>query len=150
MNHKLHNTILASAIVGAVLLFGLLSARPLPGHAEARNASHSPAPASHVIADGRRERGMDLGQARFQPGLAGSPGHALATASVLLAGSVVEATVASVLDDLARSADQAPARRPPDAGDAADESDGHRARRRAALATPYFSTARGPGRAHAE
>lgn len=150
MNHKLHNTILASAIVGAVLMFGLLSARPLPGHAEARNASHSSAPASQATLDGRRDRGLDLVQARFQPDLAGSPGQALATASVLLAGSVVEATVASVLDDLARAPDQAPARGSHDAGDAADEGEARHARRRAALATPYFSTARGSGRAYAE
>jgi len=154
MNHKLHNTILASAVVGAALLFGLLAARPVDGDAHrptARHDTYQARQAGMIAAELGSDLARDFEQLRYEPDLgnAGSAGEALAMASAMVATSVVEATLASVIGDVAHRPPSAP--RPAaaaqlDEGQAGD----HYARRRAALAMPYFSTARGLRRGHGE
>ena len=154
MNHKLHNTILASAVVGAALLFGLLAARPVDGDAHrptARHDTYQARQAGMIAAELGSDLARDFEQLRYEPDLgnAGSAGEALAMASAMVATSVVEATLASVVQDIAHRQPSAPrphAAAQLDEGQAGD----HHARRRAALAMPYFSTARGLRRGHGE
>lgn len=144
MNHKLHNTILASAVVGAALLFGLLAAQPVGSvPASDRSAHHHPMgpfPGSLIVGELRHDlaRDIDARARALEAELAGagSAGEALVLASALLATSMVEATLASVLEEIANQ--PAPTRRAPAAGhDTAPD------RGRRALATPFFSTAQG-------
>lgn len=152
MNHKLNNTILASAVVGAALLFGLLAAQPVQDHRpSARHGLQSQGySAGKLLAAGlSHELGREI-QARASgidagPIVNASRGEALALASVLLASSVVEATVASMLEEAGN-------RQPPVRGDggAHGEVRSGASRSRAALAMPYFSSARGPRRGGGE
>lgn len=147
MNHKLQNTILASAVVGTALLFGLLAAEPLgDSRASDRHAFHAFHPSTQAAGkrlamDLRQDLGRDMeARARaFEAELvAGPSGEVLALASALVATSMVEATLASVLEDIDTSSRQAPARPAP-----AGRRDAAPARNRGRLATPYFSTAQG-------
>lgn len=150
MNHKLHNTIMASAIVGTALLFALLAAEPL-GHdrASGRQAHRSgPAAGALMAGDLRQELANDI-ESRIRAlevelALPGAAGEALALASALLATSIVEATVASALEDTGSR--QPPA---PRASGLRDQAQGDApARSRGALTMPYFSTAQGLRRGH--
>lgn len=142
MNHKLQNTILASAVVGTALLFGLLAAEPLgDDRASDRHAFHASSHAANkwLAMDLRQGLGRDMeARARaFEAELAAGPsGEVLALASALVVTSMVEATLASVLEDIDISSRQAPARPAP-----AGRQDAAPARNRGRLATPYFSTA---------
>lgn len=135
MNHKLHNTILASTVVGSALLFILLAAQAAGGQ-----AAHSPVrPAGSVIAADIRSdlaRDLDRQARRLEVDLAttGSASEALTMASALLATSVMEATLATLEDAT---------QRPPHPPTVVDETRRARAvRARSAMAMPYFSTAR--------
>ena len=144
MNHKLHNTILASAIVGAALLFGLLTAQPVKGNGYAAHHANPAHPAGSMIAEELRNdlaRDFEQRTRRLETELtaAGSASEALASASALFATSMVEATLATVLEDVAHR-QPAPPRASAMAADAQRESP---ARSRSAMAMPYFSTARG-------
>lgn len=144
MNHKLHNTILASAVVGATLLFGLLAARPVPDDIRQDHR------ARFVWTGGlpvELARDIERGVFVVEVDQAGS-GEVLALVSAILASSAMESTLATVLDDVALHPRQAP--RPRADSRTADALASAPARRRAALATPYFSTARGMGRGHGE
>lgn len=144
MNHKLHNTILASAVVATALLFGLLTAQPLEGSGYTANHASPARPAGNVIAEElRNDLARDLEQRarRLETDLtaAGSASEALASASALFATSMVEATLVTVLEDVAH-------RQPPAPRASAMSADVKRerpARSRSAMAMPYFSTARG-------
>ena len=157
MNHKLQNTILASATVGAALLFGLLAAQPVGGGTHQAATRHDPGqlrPAAGLIAEDLRTdlaRDIDRRARRFESDLsnAGSASEALAMASALFATSVAEATLASVLEDVANHQPQA-SRVQTAQSLATDEVGGRQVRRNAALATPYFSTARGLRRGNGE
>ena len=146
MNHKLHNTILASAIVGAALLFGLLTAQPVKGNGYAAHHANPAHPAGSMIAEELRNdlaRDFEQRTRRLETELtaAGSASEALASASALFATSMVEATLATVLEDVAHRQAAAPRR-----AAVATTADGQRerpARSRSAMAMPYFSTARG-------
>lgn len=144
MNQKLHNTILASAVVGAALLFGLLAAQPVEANRpSARQAYHHAGYAAGklIAAELRHELARDV-EARtrgLEAELAGaSAGEAVALASALLASSVVEATVTSVLEEV--TGRQPPVRR---RAQPRSEEQPAGARDRGALAMPYFSTAHG-------
>ena|SRR5690554_1001722 len=144
MNHKLHNTILASAVVGAALLFGLLVAQPVEGNGYAAHHANPARPAGNMIAEELRNdlaRDFEQRARRLETDLtaAGSASEALASASALFATSMVEATLATVLEDVTH--------RPPATPRPLATTTGARrerpARSRSAMAMPYFSTARG-------
>lgn len=148
MNHKLHNTILASAVVGATLLFVLLAARPIAGHASATHAPVRPA-ASMIAVEIHSDvaRDMDRHARRLEADLAtsGSAAEALTMASALLATSVMQATLAT----LEEATHRPPQARPPST--TVDETQRARAaRNRSAMAMPYFSTARTMRRGNVE
>jgi len=144
MNHKLHNTILASAIVGAALLFGLLAAQPVRNGAHQPGVHHQAArSAGSMIAGDLRSdlaRDMERRARRLETdlGTAGSAGEALTMASALFASSVMEATLATVLEDIGHYPPPAPRTHA-----ATGEAERARAARsHSAMAMPYFSTAR--------
>ncbi|MGY0559384.1 MULTISPECIES: hypothetical protein [unclassified Luteimonas] len=138
MNQAFQNTILASAVAAAILLFVLIAARTgtyeQPGPYSAHYSVAAP-PGQRVTADLGRNFAVGFGSlARPMQGdmaAADTAAGALSLASALVATSVVEATLASMLEDPGN-------RRRPSANDAPIATP----RTRNALAMPYFGTAR--------
>lgn len=146
MNHKLHNTILALTVVGAVLVFGLIAAShaPAPEPRQAAGPSHrlhvpmrglaaDPGPAIEA-----RARSFEADMAR-----AGSASEMLALTSAFIAATVIEATVQSMPDRIDEVLYQEHRDEHAVSAEAPDPQESRRAGRRASLAMPYFSTAQG-------
>lgn len=156
MNHKLHNTILAFAVVGSALLFGLLAANPIQDEQHAPNApaerpSFHPAPAvGTAIADDIRfdtAKAIESRARAFEADMAraGSASEMLSLTSAFIAATVVEATLVSVLDEVSHGNHSAGRTRGAahlQQEDAAQHAP-RPARSRGSLAMPYFSTAQG-------
>lgn len=119
MNRKLRNTILAFSVTGTVLAVGLFAARPaVPGP----SAAPSPATAASPACTPATGRGDALAERAGASADAGRAGPVAAGAAVVLAG--LEATEAAEAEVEARRSRHV----------------------RRAVAVPYFSFARGPGR----
>ena len=149
MSQKLQNTTLAGAITATALLGMLLLAEPASHGQDVQAGPVVFAAPGQIVGGLRRDLSHDLDRRarRFESDMAaaGPAGEALAIASAAMASSVMEATLAAVLDGLGSHQAAIPAARAEDVPQA-DLA----ARSRSAMAMPYFSTASGTARAYGE
>jgi hypothetical protein len=168
MNRKLRNTILAFSVTGMVLALGLMAARPMvdAGAGEVRALAGAQAPAAPArtaplmpLADtpGQDVSALDQAdavavrlQARGRQYEAALVDARSVEQAVALTVSFVTTVVAESLMTPSLETDPATAAAS-DAGDGSTDTDAAPARRsgsvRSAIAIPYFSFARGTGRA---
>ena len=152
MNHKLRNTILAFSVTGMVLAVGLIAARPaLPGQfapapavADAPLANRSGAAALLANADAVSVR-LQARSRQYEAALvdARSVEQAVALTVGFITTVVGESLLVDPVDPM--DADET-GTADADAGDERPTSQRRGRGVRSAIAIPYFSFARGPGR----